>query len=197
MDSLIKVLIKGGGAEITSEFRLPHILWEPFKVTAPSCAVIAIRNLIANDAHSFSCRLLFYIIHPLVKTQWKIGISCQWQSELFWSTSFISNRNSRSEWSAPMDIAQILSYRYWLMVRAQQCLLRLFVTCILSVTSILLCSILFIMNLSPDLVPPLTKEQCIFIFAIPIGFQIVNQITRRCSKSLRALTGLQERVKLD
>ncbi len=42
------------------------------------------------------------------------------------------------------------------------------------------------MNLSPDFVPPLTKEQCIFIFAIPIGFPIANQITRRRSKSLKA-----------
>ncbi len=51
----LKVLIKGRGAEIFSEFHLAFGLWEPFQIIAPPCTQLAIRNLISNDARSSAC----------------------------------------------------------------------------------------------------------------------------------------------
>jgi hypothetical protein len=82
---ILKVFIKGRGAEIFIEFCLPLCLWEPFKFTVPPRPVISYEEP-DNGAHSSECAVGFTsykdwqrhdekIWNPLPKAEWTFLLS--------------------------------------------------------------------------------------------------------------------------
>ncbi len=123
-------------------------------------------------------RPLFNIIHRLAKARWKFRSQLPIADWIFLLSSFIYQLEISNECSAPLGIAPRVSYCHWLGPNSVCC----------GISNCNWNSIL--MNLSPDLVPALTKAQwcSLFISAIPISFQIAYKKTRRRLKLWRALT---------
>ncbi len=90
LGSFDKSSLKREAQRFFGKICLSPILWQPFKVTVPSCRVIG-NNLIANCAvrrTPLRLHLWFYIVQGLANLKKNLGINCQLRNRLVFIVIF-------------------------------------------------------------------------------------------------------------